>query len=215
MAAEKCTTAPEGVYVCEYDAGVRYIASAEALLVAGLVKLEWLVGLTNRTRVFLRGPDGEFEAQPEPEKPRRGSYPPEMRNAGLMTVSRRSANTIMLMKYRTSEERLRYRFNEECERQQETWAQAKAARVGTDFVARWKEGVLRHVQQIVDLIDGSLGFTGFPTIKVSDDEIAELNHHASAMKRILAASVPRIADIVKEERSNVIRMDRWAYRHMH
>lgn len=213
MADADHTDLPPGVSVQrEYATRVEYVGSEKALLAAGLIDPAWIAGLGRFTRSIVIEADGAFAMLGEGKGNRVQHV---HRKHGAYCVKRLlDEGMLMVAKYRTVEDERAFNQAQQEKREQEcarnTWECAKEARIENDFPGRWKNGVLHHVQQLSDFLDGRLVFEGFPALRLDPEAVRAAKEVAAMLARRISGLTPMLDDM-KVERSNVIRLNDRAY----
>lgn len=215
-----------GVQVRRNDpTGIEYFGPEQALLDAKILEPAWITGLAGHSRQIARLPDGGFQVVGEGKGNR---LTKEHKESGAFSVSRNKDGTISVFAFRTHAEYKKekslvdarreseYEARREAERlasEKETWQHAKEVREKPDFLERWKNGVLYHLEQAEKLIEGKLVFTDFPDIGMSEGDILEAKRIVADLKNLLARATPAIKNKVSVQ-SNVFSLNDAAFRNM-
>lgn len=212
MAVNDHTQLPAGVEIVrECDTCVDYVGTEDALVAAGLIQPAWAQGLSHHSRQIVLSPDGGFTVVAEGK----GNHITHAhRNLGAYRIKRLQDGRLRVGKCRTVAEQNAYdeerRKRLEREQAKNAWGMAAEARLNADYPARWKSGVLRHVQQISEFLDGKLVFEGFPDIRLDSNSISVAKEMVGVLERQIKALSPRVDD-TRVEAGNVVFLREQAY----
>lgn len=182
---------------------------AEALIACGLVKQCWLPGnpgngKTLQSLIFLE--DGTAQLL----KPKSRLALQDI-GFGALHISK-SGNIYHVVKFLEKGELERRKAASAKESEQETWQLAKQVHTQPDLTARWKNGVMHHIDQAERLIEGRLVFTDFPDIGIQSADVEAAKRAIAELRDILRWASPKIKDRV--QRNNVVSLNDAAFRFM-
>jgi hypothetical protein len=214
MATANDSSLPSGVSITrEWSSQIQYQGTETALLASGLIRAEWIEGLGRFSRQIAIDPAGGFQIVGEGKGSR---LTHAHRDNGALTIKRLPDGNILVGKFRTiTEERdIEQARQEEWarEREQKAWITAKVARGERDFLAEWKDNILRELNSIARLSEGELIYTGFPEIKLSVPGLAKVRAAVAQLTLAIAEATPQPTDL--EVKNNVIILRPKAYAHM-
>lgn len=213
MTDENYTDLPDGVsIISEWDSQIQYSGTEAAMLAAGLIRAEWLEGLSTYTRSIVLAPDSGFLIL---RKGKGNCITNAHRDAGAITIKRLKGGGLQVSKYRTCgekkacEDARNAKYKEEQE--QKIWKLAKLARE-RDYLADWKTNVIRSVGEIEKLAKGTLVYTGFPEIKFCAYSMEKIQKAVEQLTLVIEQATPHTTD-VEVKNNNVIGIRGEAYRH--
>jgi len=187
----------------------RYVGKATALVASGLVQRNWLPGeegngKTAQSLIFLE--DGSAQLL----KPK-SHFKSFDRGFGGIKI-RASGSLFDVIKRCGKAEAERRKTASDAEKEKEAWQLAKQVHSQPDLPARWKSGVLYHIDQAERLIEGRLVFTDFPDIGIQASDVESAKKAIAELRDILRWATPKIKD--KVQRSNVVSLNDAAFRFM-
>lgn len=205
---------PDGVQVCvDLGSYIAYAGAESALITGGIIRREWIAELGRLTRRIVLGADGSHVIVGEGL---RGTLAGVQREHGAYGIKRGYDGSLRVDCYRTcSEEQARKiadREKRNAESERAAWIRTKTAHAVTDFAGRWKNGVLAHLDQVTGIVDGRIRFNDFPDIKVSTQEREAVRLAAAELRRVIAATMPKLDDVTSAPASNVIALRRDGHR---
>lgn len=197
---------PDGVRVLrDWHDSVTYAGTDSALIAGGLIRREWIADLGRATRRIVLNADGNYVIVGEGM---RGTVAGAQREHGAYGIKRRYDGSLQVDCYRTCSEtearKTAYRERRHAESERDAWIRTKEAHSVTDFAARWKNGVLAHLDQITGFFEGKMRFDNFPDIKVSSQDREAVRLAAAELRRVIAATLPKLDDTESAPVSNVI-----------
>lgn len=182
----------------------RLRGTAEALEAFGVIHPEWLPGRpgngrTRQTVVF--SPDGRIVL---------GSWKggePTLPHIAIQKEGERKFSVYMPF---NSEERAAR--DEYCRQQEErrTWETAKSIRQDRDYIGDWQKGILKRIDELEGLIDGSRCFTGFPDIGLRVREQKPILSALADAKAWVKCCTPQLKDAIRKD--NVYSLNGETYR---
>ena len=208
---------PDGISIARnLSSCVTYVGDDAAFLATDFLDAACIDGVGPLIRRVVRLKEGGFRIVSEEGKA--GPFSNADRDAGAMTIKRLSSGKLSVTKYRTKAEEkaidIERRENFRRELEQEAWQHGKVARLSDDYVGRWRNSLRQHIKEIADLCAGRITYRDFPTIKVREHDVSRIVGLVDEMLNALSESEISIADLVKEEKSNVIHLNGNAYQHM-
>lgn len=205
---------PDGVQVLsDRNDSITYAGADSSLIAGGLIRREWVVNLGRATRRIVLDANGDYVIVGEGM---RGTVSGVQREHGAYGIKRRYDGSLQVDCYRTCSEtdarKTAYRERQHAESERGAWIRTKAAHSVTDFAARWKNGVLTRLDEITAFFEGRLRFDNFPDIKVSSQEREAVRLAAAELRRVIAATSPKLDDAASAPVSNVIVLRRDGHR---
>jgi hypothetical protein len=210
MADKNHTDLPPGISViADWPSRVEYVGTDDAFTAAGMLNPAWIIGLGRFTRAIVVDAVGGFVVLGEGKGNRVKRC---HRVHGAWCVKRLIDGRLMVAKYRSlgDEAAIKRQKEEQRERERGTWKGVKEVRQETDFPARWRDGVLHRVQEVIAFLDGKLLFRDFPAIQI-DQEAARLAKESAAVLDACIRNLSVKLDDRRVEQSNVVRLEDRAY----
>ncbi len=189
-----------GVVIESDSAGCTFYRGIPGGLIScGLVQRSWLpgaagAGKTSQSVVLLADGTGRLL----PSKSRAISFD---EGFGVLSIWK-SGGLYRIRKSYSGLELDRRRAAENVQEEQEVWKQAKKVHVEFDYVELWRRDVTLRVDEIEHLMEGSLVFSEYPEIGLSDSGIRSAKKALAELRNVLQWSAPRIKDVVQN--SNVV-----------
>lgn len=214
MVTANDNAAPAGLSVIfDRPRGIEYVGPATAYMDAGILQPEWIEGLGRLTRQIALNADGSFTILGGGKGNR---ITDERRQLGAYSIKRKPNGMLHVTCFRTpaEEQELERERHARYEQEVQQRAWALAASIDADeFTSRWKRNVLRHIEQVAELVRGQLVYEGFPEIALHDADLAAAHDAIERLQQVVASSKPHqpIAEKVAPA-SNVIQLRRSTYR---